>query len=482
MNQSSHITTSGGLISAAFVENVRELGTRQRGTEPESFALPWAEAPKNPAGLEETIATVWELLLERWDAMRADLPMMDVSQVRSRWLLPLFELLDFQPVYLRGDTVLDEAGKLRFPLSHRGWPALGGFEGGGDGAPVLHTVIPSQELDARMATGTRVKAKSPHDMLQTFLNASPDDLWGILSNGVILRLLRDYHHTFTKGYVQFDLESIFETRNYSDFRALYRMCHASRFVPPLPSPPPGGTEGGEPCPLEQFYKDSLATGIKVGEDLRGQVRQAIETLGNGFLDGELIRQLGEDQELCRHYYAEILHVIYRLLFLLFAEQRGMLPRSGAPLEELYRDQYSITALRARAEGDIPREDHFSDLWEGLKVTFQMVRQGAPELGVFGYDGMLFEDNGTLVGARARETSPLQDRACSNSALLRAVRDLTLIEREGALQRISYADLGVEELGAIYESLLDYSPRVTKAPQSIGGGALRCSNSCQVVEP
>jgi len=47
--------------------------------------------------------------------------MMNVSQVRSRWLLPLFQLLDFDPVYLRGDTVLDEAGKLRYPLSHRGW-------------------------------------------------------------------------------------------------------------------------------------------------------------------------------------------------------------------------------------------------------------------------------------------------------------------------------------------------------------------------
>jgi hypothetical protein len=102
----THITTSGGLISAAFIENIRELGTRQRGIEPESFALPWSPAPKSPAALEETIATAWELLKERWDAVRADLPMMDLSQVRARWLLPLFQLLDFDPVYLRSDTVL----------------------------------------------------------------------------------------------------------------------------------------------------------------------------------------------------------------------------------------------------------------------------------------------------------------------------------------------------------------------------------------
>ncbi len=124
MNTQSHIDPSGGLMSAAFIENVREPGSRQRGVEPESFALPWSEPPKSPAALEETIATAWELLLERWDAVRNDLPLMDVSQVRSRWLLPLFQLLDFDPVYLRGDTVLDPDGKLRFPLSHRGWLCL----------------------------------------------------------------------------------------------------------------------------------------------------------------------------------------------------------------------------------------------------------------------------------------------------------------------------------------------------------------------
>lgn len=444
----THITTSGGLISTAFIENIRELGTRQRGIEPESFALPWSPAPKSPRALEEAIATAWELLKERWDTVGADLPMMSISQVRTRWLLPLFQLLDFEPAFLRGDTVLDEAGKLRYPLSHRGWE--------GDGAPAIHTLISSQSFDHRPARGRGIRAKSPHDMLQAFLNASTPDLWAVLTNGILLRLLRDYHHTFTKGYVQFDLESMFETRNYGDFRALYRMCHASRFV--------ARGDGDEAIlPLEQFCEDSIATGTKVGEDLRGQVRQAIETLGNGFLDGDLIRRLQQDEALCRRYYSEILRIIYRILFLLFAEQRGMLPGR----DSLYAEAYSIARLRARAEGDIPREDDFTDLWEGLKVTFRMVREGVAELGVFGYDGMLFEDLETLAEQEGHE-SLLASRACRNSDLLRAIRALTLIERERVLQRISYADLGVEELGAIYESLLDFTPRVSTVSETING--------------
>ncbi|MCP4535873.1 MAG: N-6 DNA methylase [Chloroflexi bacterium] len=462
MTTPTHITTSGGLISAAFIENVREPGSRQRGVKPVSFALPWADAPKSPAVLEETIATAWELLLERWDAVRNDLPMMDVSQVRARWLLPLFQLLDFDPVYLRGDTILDEAGKLRYSLSHRGW--------GREGAPILHTIIPSQDLDARTATGRRIKAKSPHDMLQAFLNASTADLWAVLTNGILLRILRDYHHTFSKGYVQFDLESILETRNYGDFRALYRICHASRFI--QTSKVSKTLE--VLMPLEQFYKDSIATGIKVGEDLRGQVRQAIETLGNGFLDGDLIRRLQGagpelaegDDALCRRYYSEILHVIYRVLFLLFAEQRGMMPGR----DSLYAESYSIARLRTRAEGDIPREDDFADLWHGLRVTFRMVREGVPELDIFGYNGMLFAQDQTPL--LDRFPPPSQGgglgRGVCNSDLLRAIRALTLIEREGVLQRISYADLGVEELGSIYESLLDFTPRVTTGPDEVNG--------------
>ena len=237
MTNTTHIPPSGGLITAAFIENVRELDTRQRGTEPESFRVFRPDRSRrpvrSPAALEDEIAAAWELILEKWDAIHDEIRMMDVSQVRQRWLLPLFSLLDFDPIYLRGDVVVDEAGKLRYPLSHRGWER---DEEPADG-PVLHTVIPSQRLDERQGSGRGIKAKSPHDMLQAFLNASrgPVDGWGLLSNGVLLRVLREYHHTFTKGYVQFDLEAIFETRNYADFRALYRMCHASRFIVPQTS-------------------------------------------------------------------------------------------------------------------------------------------------------------------------------------------------------------------------------------------------------
>ncbi len=457
MNDSaSYITTSGGLISQAFIENIRGPESKQRGMEPERFELPWATHPKTSAKLEEHIAVAWDLLLERWDAISNQVAMFEISQVRSRWLMPLFELLDFQPQYIKGDTVIGE--DLRFDLSYRGWE-------GETVGPVLHSVMPQQGLDERQrgGHGGSMKTKSPHDMLQAYLNLSPQDDWAILTNGIMLRLLRDYHHTFTQGYVQFDLENIFETRNFADFRALYRLCHASRFMPLDEE----AEEDKTPVPLERFYKESIASGIKVGEDLRDQVREAIETLGNGFLrkDPALLQTLQSSEETLQDYYAEILRVIYRVLFLLFVEQRGMLPGRGS----LYAEAYSISRLREKAEREVVGEDDHTDLWEGLKVTFRMVREGAPELKVFGYDGMLFEDH-----PQNGESPLLTERTCRNSELLLAIRALTLIEKGGVLQRISFADLGVEELGSIYESLLDFTPRVTTNAEEIEGRAIQAN--------
>lgn len=500
MSQTSHISTSGGLISTAFIENIRQARTNQRGTQPDTYELPWQEAPNSPAALEARIAETWEALLERWDAIATELPKMDISQARDRWILPLLRTLDFQPSYQRSDIVLDESEALRFNVSHFGWELGDGENEVNHTPPPVHTVLPTAGLDARTtgATNSRSpKGKSPHDMLQLFLNVSRGYRWAVLTNGLHLRLLRDYHHTYTKGYVEFDLESIFETRNFADFRALYRLAHASRFVGPAPTPELSetsellelsGQERWESAPLEMFYRDSQAAGIQVGADLQKQVREAIEMLGNGFLlsGGPLLRQLQDDTSLCQQFYAELLHIVYRILFLLYAEQRGMVPKTGAPLENLYRQGYSLTALRSKAESD-PTSPEAYDLWEGLKVTFKMFQKGADDLGVYRYNGMLFaEDQTPLLDGRGageqshREaslrsggdnSSPPQPLRCRNLELLRAIRALTLIEREGALQRISYADLNVEEIGGIYESLLDFAPRITTGTEDVDGRAI-----------
>lgn len=354
----------------------------------------------------------------------------------------------------------------------------------------VHSVLTSQGgdaagLDARRESGTGLRRLSPHDLLQRYLNLSRASRWGLLSDGLRLRLLRDYHHTYTRGYVEFDLQGIFSARDFAAFRALYRLCHASRFLlmPAAPAKPAAAakkrkaaveedeieTEGAEetspeiPTPLESFYQHALSTGVKVGEDLRERVRLAIHILGNGFLQATpgLLPRLQNGEISVAAFYDDILHTIYRVLFLLFAEQRGMFPGRGS----LYMEVYSLTALRLLAERPLGEDPH-TDLWEQLKATFRMVEHGAPELGIYGYNGALFSSTKTPILTPLDMGDEGAVLILRNDSLLKAIRFLTTVERDKVLQRISYADLSVEEIGSVYESLLDYTPRIAAAPEKV----------------
>jgi len=89
----------------------------------------------------------------------------------------------------------------------------------------------------------------------------------------------------------------------------------------------------------------------------------------------------------------------------------------------------------------------------LKATFKLVGEGDDRLGVPGYNGALFDNHNLEY---------ILESECSNEKLLSAIHDLTHIKQAGYQQRISYADLGVEEIGAVYESLLEFTPKISKS--------------------
>ena len=348
--------------------------------------------------------------------------------------MPLLEGLGFEPSYNK--QVLSVSEKLSFQLSHKGWDS--------SKAPVIHCVAPGQNLEEPTGKAQGTRSRSPHDELQAYLNVTKDCNWGIVTNGVMLRVLRQFYHITTKGYVEFDIENIFRDRSFSDFRLLYRIAHSSRFTV---------FEKGR-CILENFYDESRVAGVRIGQDLRKNVKKAIESLGNGFLTPALSKEMMSNEVLIRSYYSELLRIVYRLIFLLFAEQRGMLPTR----DSIYADEYSINKLTEIAESASGEDQHL-DLWEGLKVTFKVLKNGSQDLKVFAYNGTLFDQT---------QIPMLSQLSCANSDLLFAVSQLTSIEQEHVRSRINYLDLGVEEIGSIYESLLEYVPRVANIEEEIEG--------------
>lgn len=137
---------------------------------------------------------------------------------------------------------------------------------------------------------------------------------------------------------------------------------------------------------------------------------------------------------------ESLVVVYRILFLLFAEARGMVP-SWHPV---FRESYTLEALR----GPVERLPRPRGLWAALQAISRLAHRGcaAGTLRVPAYNGRLFSP----AGAPLADTVRLDDAAVRDALLA-----LTTRPTRSGRERIAYGDLGVEQLGGVYERVLDY---------------------------
>ena len=465
MTDVSLVHTSGGLIGDVITDSLRQPdvdGDAKFLADVATFTDRSGQPPTR-AQYASDLEAAFRTGVALWSAYADELREgMDVSRMRDRLVLKLLDLLGFQPTYQRARLA---AGGAAWDISHLGWV--------GDGAPPVHTTA-AADLDARIGA-----KRSPHEELQGYLNAAPAR-WGILTNGRALRLLRDYHHTRTRGYIEFDLAAIFEAVSYPDFLALWRLCHASRFQPlqpeaattdAVPDDDDGEEEShvagpvGDGAPdtlLERLHAKALSAGVAAGKRLQPQVRSAISAIANGFLDANpgLRHSLEADPDIGRDLYRELLTVLYRVLFLLFAEQRGMMSNA----DPLYEETYSLTRLREVAT-DGHAEPRRMDLWEGLKTTFRAFsnEDDAARLGVYPYNGFLFDQARTPLTSGAR---------LPNLHLTQAIESLTTVQTGKVRMHIDYRNLGVEELGAVYESLLDYTLSIASITMVVDGRAVR----------
>ncbi|MGH9319086.1 MAG: hypothetical protein ACRD3V_04245, partial [Vicinamibacteria bacterium] len=420
--RSPFVFASANLLSPTVLADASSGRPSHRAFSAEAFAPPLGDAP-TPAKLATDIETAFQLAQERYDAVKDRLDALSTPEVRERWLLSLLHLLDFDPSFQRQHLQPHPADRRTFAITHLGWDS--------PQAPPL--VLMAESLDEQPGP----RKRSPHEELQQFLNLSDQHHWGIAANGAELRLVRDFHHARLKAFVGFDLRGIFEERDFPGFAALYRLCHASRFL----------ARGEEKRPvLDDLFEDSQREGVQVGRLLRPGVVRAIETVANGAADQELRDRLRSGGEPARAFFHELLLFVYRVLFAMYAEQRGLLPTTG-----LYAEEYSLTKLRDVAEGRFADPVH-ADLFEGLKATFRLLHAGSPEIGVYPYNGPLFDP---------KATPTLNPARLQNRALMRAIRALTSVEIEGVRQRVDFGHLGVDELGSVYESLLPYTLRVAE---------------------
>jgi len=405
-------------------------------------ALPGLDAASYHLGASEALSACitrsWNTLLGRWAAFRsalANLAPTDrsaTSLTREQWLLPLFRELGYG--WLQPARAAVTVGGTAYPVSHIWQERL-----------PLHLVGARVDIGKKTPEVRGAARMSPHSLVQELLNRSPEYLWGVVSNGLQLRLLRDNASLTRQAFVEWDLEALFDGEVYADFVVLWKTLHESRFE----------GERLADCWAERWASESSARGVRALEDLRAGVEEALEVLGRGFVthpaNGALRRSLAEGALDAQGLYRQLMRVVYRLIFLAVAEERELLhyPEASATARSRYERYYSFRRLRRLAERRTGTAH--GDLWQALGVVrCALAGEGLAALGLAGLGSMLW----------SQEACPDLDGAeLSNRELLAAVRALSLVEDKSAHQfrPVDYRNLGPEELGSVYESLLELHP-------------------------
>jgi len=432
-NTFTTIHTEGALLPVDLLQRISENDKNLEGLNPESYHLAPGEK------LNEAINRSWNRLSGLWGAFQAARGRLGSTDAgttltRERWLLPLFQELGFGR--LSTSKAVEIEGK-SYPISHR-WQNV-----------PLHLVGCGIELDKRTPGAVGAARTSPHSLMQEYLNRSDDVQWGVISNGLELRILRDNATLTRQAYIEFDLESMFDGETYSDFVLLWLICHQSRFETVEKT-----TEKQTECLLEKWSKSAQESGTRALDDLRRGVEEAIVSFGQGFLqhplNGELRNRLKNGDLSAQDYYRQLLRLVYRLIFLFAAEDRDLLllPGAAAETRQRFQNYYSTTRLRALAQRQRGSRHH--DRYEALRLVMTLLGSdlGCPELAIPALGGFLFD---------ARSTADLNDAKLDNQALLSAVRSLAFITEGNTRRAVDYRNLGPEELGSVYESLLELHP-------------------------
>ena len=428
------IRIEGAILSSDLIERLDDLP----GQRPADFGLEAGTKVKDEIARAWADAQdYWRIFQRKLEALRPESPA--TTETRNLWIVPLLGLLKYDLEYQKSGA--ERNGK-SYAISHRITNR---------GQLPLHVVgyRDPAGLDRKPANATL--RMSAHAVVQEYLNLS-EELYGLVTNGRVIRLLRDSSRLIKLTFVEFDLDRIFTDGLFADFAVLYRLLHSSRL--------PQSSDNAAESLMERYHQDSLDSGARIREGLSKAVEEAIRTFANGFLshpsNAELRSRLTTGSLDPDVFYKSLLRLVYRLLFLMVIEERGLVfPPDAKPSQrETYERYYSVLRLRRLAEKRYLADGRNDDLWLALVSTFRLFDATGPgaKLGLKPLAGDLFG-----YGA----IGDLESAQLSNADLLRCLRSLSLYTNpiNGQVLRVNYGALNVEEFGSVYEGLLEYEPSI-----------------------
>ena len=282
----------------------------------------------------------------------------------------------------------------------------------------------------------RGESRTPHGQILRYLStaevASESRIrWGILTNGGVWRLYDYRSRPRARGYFEADLAELLEPSNEDGCRVFHLLFRRDSFT---------RQEGAPTTFLEAALKEGRRYEERVAQDLSGVVFERIfPRLVQAIADatGKSLAKIRE----------AALIFLYRLLFVLYAEDRGLLPVND--------ERYDDYGLRKRVRDDIARRKadrdtfstHATSYYDHLMTLFRLIDKGDTSIGLPPYNGGLF------AAATLLEEARLPDATVAN-----IIYDLSHIKGTQEDRRfVNYRDMSVQQLGSIYERLLEHEP-------------------------
>ena len=280
-----------------------------------------------------------------------------------------------------------------------------------------------------------------------YLERTPDDLaWGVLTNGRKWRLYGTKEYE-TQTYYEVDLPELIERDDLEAFKFFYVFFRSEAFR---------GAPGGSF--LDTVWSESETAAEELGEDLQDNVFTALRILGKGFVETNDLDLDPGDEAALAELKEQSLVLLYRLMFVLYAESRELIRPEDAGAKAEYETTFGLNEERRdvidRVGDTLDFDDEFSrysmTIWQRLRDLFALVDQGNDDLGVPAYNGGLFDPD---------DHAFLRDNAVSNRHVAEVLFRLSTVETDEGFAAADYADLDTRHLGTIYEGLLEHEFRV-----------------------
>ncbi|MBI3582843.1 MAG: N-6 DNA methylase [Nitrospinae bacterium] len=314
----------------------------------------------------------------------------------------------------------------------------------------LNDADPEDRLDSRDPTAQTVK------YLDDVYHASEGKIqWAILTNGKLWRLFYYRASSRAGNFYEVDLENILRNKNPDAFKYFYLFFSRDAFI--------SDTATGKTY-LDQHLKGSEDYAARVSEQLKDLVFDKVfEGLAGGFIEFRRTERKiqKESEKSLKDIFSGCLTLLYRLLFLLYAESRSLLPVDDQSryykksLKKLKED--IVKDINTAGIDDMSRNAY--DYWSRLESLCRIVDKGDKALNIPIYNGGLFETppDGFLY------THKISDPYLAEAVYLLTVDQQAEENRGGSTLFIDYSSLGVRHLGDIYEGLLEFHIRIADEP-------------------